>query len=261
MWARETLKARAKAAISYNYWRCVLVSFVLILFASGGSNASSSNSNVININIDNLKNAFDGSFVSAVGGEMVSKIFAPGMAFVWGLIGLVAMVMWILAACLSIFVFLPLEVSGCRFFIENAYNSGSQTTSPDRLFFAFKGGLYWNTVVTMFLRNLFTALWSLLFIIPGIVKSYEYRMIPYLLADCPELSREEAFRISKEMMDGQKLDAFVLDLSFIGWNILSAFTMGILNIFYVNPYVRATDAELFVELKRQYLAKRGQCQM
>ena len=60
-----------------------------------------------------------------------------------------------------------------------------------------------------------TFLWSLLLIIPGIVKSYEYRMIPYLLADHPEMSKDEAFAASKAMIDGNKWDAFVLDFSFI----------------------------------------------
>lgn len=69
-------------------------------------------------------------------------------------------------------------------------------------------------------------------------------MIPYILAENPEISRERAFEISKQMMDGQKGDAFVLDLSFIGWNILSVITLGIVGILYVNPYQSATWAEL-----------------
>lgn len=81
------------------------------------------------------------------------------------------------------------------------------------------------TVWTLFLMKLYTFLWSLLLIIPGIVKSYEYRMVPYLLADCPDLSTEDAFRISREMMDGEKMNAFILDLSFIGWKILSSITL------------------------------------
>ena len=101
----------------------------------------------------------------------------------------------------------------------------------------------------MFLMDLFTALWTLLFVIPGIIKSYEYKMIPYLLAEDPEMSYQDAFAKSKEMMHGQKWNAFVLDLSFIGWHILSAFTLGILGIFYVMPYYYQTSAELYLTLK------------
>ena len=73
----------------------------------------------------------------------------------------------------------------------------------------------------MFLKGLFQGLWSLLFVIPGIIKSYEYRMIPYILSENPNISRKRAFEISKQMMKGNKWDTFVLDLSFIGWQILS----------------------------------------
>lgn len=87
------------------------------------------------------------------------------------------------------------------------------------------------------------------FIIPGIVKSYEYQMIPYLLADNPQMTKEEAFAESKRMMQGQKWNAFVLDLSFIGWDILSGMTMGILGIFYVQPYKDGTHAALYEALR------------
>ena len=66
---------------------------------------------------------------------------------------------------------------------------------------------------------------------PGIIKSYEYRMIPYILAENPSINWREAFRLSKAMMDGQKWNTFVLDLSFIGWDLLSAVTGGLLGLF------------------------------
>ena len=108
---------------------------------------------------------------------------------------------------------------------------------------------YKNIAKTMFFRDLYTVLWSMLFIIPGIVKSYEYQMIPYLLADNPQMTKEEAFAESKRMMQGQKWNAFVLDLSFIGWDILSGMTMGILGIFYVQPYKDGTHAALYEALR------------
>lgn len=165
--------------------------------------------------------------------------------------GGIMIIIFVIALALSIFIFHPLAVGGYRFFLENTV----ENPSAGRLLYVFQNGIYGKVVVTMFLKSLYTFLWSLLFIIPGIVKSYEYRMVPYLLADAPEMSREDAFRISKELMDGEKMNAFILDLSFIGWEILSGFTCGILGLFYVRPYVQATNAELFVELKRQYFAK------
>ena len=74
-------------------------------------------------------------------------------------------------------------------------------------------------------------------------------MIPYLLAENPEMSKEEAFAISKQMMDGQKWRTFVLDFSFFGWILLSGFTCGILAIFYVNPYVFSTQSALYEKLR------------
>lgn len=97
----------------------------------------------------------------------------------------------------------------------------------------------------MFLRGLFTGLWSLLFVIPGIIKHYEYLMIPYILAENPGMDRQEVFAISKRMMMGQKWNVFVLDLSFIGWRLLEGITLGIVGVFYVEPYYQATMAELY----------------
>ena len=102
---------------------------------------------------------------------------------------------------------------------------------------------------TIFLRDLFIFLWSLLFIIPGIYKSYQYRMIPFLLSEDPTMTKDQAFAESKRLMDGNKWKAFVLDLSFLGWDILSALTLGILGIFYVAPYQAHTNAALYEKLR------------
>ena len=70
-------------------------------------------------------------------------------------------------------------------------------------------------------------------------------MIPYILAENPRIKRKEAFYISKNMMKGNKWKTFILDMSFLGWNLLSVFTMGLLGILYVNPYYAATITELY----------------
>ena len=78
---------------------------------------------------------------------------------------------------------------------------------------------------------------------------YEYSMIPFILGDKPTVKGKEVFKLSKQMMKGNKWRLFVIDLSFIGWEILSIFTLGLLNIFYVNPYKVATKTELYEVLK------------
>ena len=81
------------------------------------------------------------------------------------------------------------------------------------------------------------------------IKTYEYRMIPYILAENPKTKKKEAFYLSKKMMKGNKWKTFVLDLSFVGWNFISIFTFGLLNILYINPYKVATTVELYIILK------------
>ncbi len=102
--------------------------------------------------------------------------------------------------------------------------------------------------VSTLLVMLYTFLWSLLFIIPGIVKSYSYAMTPYILLDRPELSATDAIKESEKMMNGHKMDLFILELSFIGWIFLSVLTCGAL-ILYVEPYMMATKSAFYLELK------------
>lgn len=247
MWERYVLKDRAKNAFQRNYWRSVLVAFILLLLVGG--TGTSVRRQFDEDYPDNYSITRHYNFApSAVSdshawdnSSFPSRIFGVIFSLIWS--GIVLMLL-----VLNILIFQPMEIGGCRFFIENAFDM----PGPGRLLFAFQSGYYLKMMGTMFLRNLFIFLWSLLLVIPGIVKAYEYRMVSYLLADCPEMSRQEAFRISRELMYGQKMNAFVLDLSFIGWNILSACTCGLLGVFYVAPYQNAANAELFLELKRQY---------
>lgn len=102
-----------------------------------------------------------------------------------------------------------------------------------------------------FLRKLYTALWGLLFIIPGIIKSLSYAMTPYIMAENPDMTASEAINRSKEMMDGYKGDLFILHLTFIGWEILAAMTLNI-GYLVLNPYKNAADAAFY----RQLVAER-----
>ena len=148
-----------------------------------------------------------------------------------------------IAIVIDVFVLNPLEVGTRRFSIVNL----NSEANVKEVAFGFDHN-YKNVIGVMFYRDLYTFLWTLLFIIPGIVKSYEYRMIPYIMAEHPEMTKEQAFALSKQMMSGQKWKTFVLDLSFIGWEILSVCTLGILSIFYVEPYRFMTNAALYERL-------------
>lgn len=112
---------------------------------------------------------------------------------------------------------------------------------------------YGPVMKTMFFYDLYVWLWSLLFVIPGIVKSYSYYMVPYILAENPGISTDRAFEISKRTMDGEKGKAFYMHLSFIGWYLLG-FCACCIGILFVNPYANATYAEFYAYVKQKSLA-------
>lgn len=149
-----------------------------------------------------------------------------------------------LVLALAFLVLNPLKVGTSRFFIKNL----NQPAEVKEVAYAFDNN-YRETVKTMLWRDIYTFLWALLLVVPGIIKMYEYRMIPYLLADDPTMTKDQAFAESKRMMTGNKWKAFVLDLSFLGWLILSAFTFGLLFLFYVSPYRCLTMAALYESLR------------
>ena len=213
-------------AFKKKYVSVVVVALLMGIFGtvSGESSAIrvSENSDIYSGNLFNV--------------GMITELLA-GIATVVILIVLVA----------KVFVGNLLKMGGYRFFILN------QTAQPGigTLLDGFRSGHYVNIVLTMFLRDLFTALWSLLLVVPGIVKHYEYLMVPYIIAENPAMDYKEAFQISKQMMDGEKMEAFIMDLSFLGWYLLSAVTCGLLAIFYVNPYVQASFAEMYTFNKQK----------
>ncbi len=284
MWTRKELKDKAKIAFKANYWKAVLVGLLLAALMGGygsfgsvpstmanrtnaatyysdtsyDSDAPSSvhvhvdgsddsSSDAIDIVIDDLdeKLSIQDEEGNTVEIENPSPAATGFGAFFFGLSFLfLFLVIFALVLALDAFIFNPLEVGSQRFFLRNL----NQPSEVKEVAHAFDTN-YKNTVKGLFIRDLCIIAWSLLFIIPGVVKSYEYRMMPYLFADDPTMTKERAFAESKQMMTGQKWNAFVLDLSFLGWNILSAMTLGILGLFYVNPYQNQTNAALYEKLR------------
>lgn len=269
MWNRAELKGKAKFSFKRNYWKSVLISLLLAFIVGGGGTGAGSFSRGLSDGVSgsdesytddsydddsyddeseydiirDFSNGFAEGFQDGVSHGPSGTAFAAlaifGITFI--IIFLIIMSVVIL---LDVFICNPIEVGCKRFYVRNL----NESAQVGNVGFAFDNH-YKNITKTMFFRDLYTILWTLLFIIPGIVKSYEYQMIPYLLAENPQMSREQAFAESKRMMSGQKWRAFVLDLSFIGWNILSAITLGILGIFYVQPYMDATHAALYEALR------------
>ncbi len=218
MWKREVLKARGRAAFQSNYWRCVCVAIVLAIVIGGGGGGGGRAASKAN---DAREDSGQKSQVAAMVGLSVGAL-----------------------SLLGIFVFGPVEVGCRRFFLVNS----DEPAEISEMGFSFRSN-YGNVLLTMLLRSIFLVLWTLLFIVPGIIKSYSYRLVPYILAEDPDMPPKEAITRSRELMDGHKWSAFVLDLSFIGWELLSLLTVGIVGTFYVSPYVAATDAELYKAIR------------
>lgn len=158
----------------------------------------------------------------------------------------------VLAYAFTVLVADPLIVGGKKYFLKARKESNTKIGVVTEV---FRKENWFNVVMIMFLRNLYNALWYLT-IVGGIIKTYEYRMIPYILAENPKIKRKKAFMLSKQMMKGNKWKTFVLDISFFGWNFLSVLTFGLLSILYVNPYNAATIAELYSVLKQQAITKK-----
>ena len=101
-----------------------------------------------------------------------------------------------------------------------------------------------------FLRGLYTMLWSLLFLIPGIIKGYAYAITPFILAEHPELTASRAIELSEQLMDGHKAELFFLELSFIGWDLLAVLTLNLGNLL-LNPYENAAHAAFYRQLQEE----------
>lgn len=144
-----------------------------------------------------------------------------------------------------------LVVGQCRFLLENRTYQQSRI---GRLLFPWRVKRWRRTVFTMFKRSFLIFLWDLT-IIGGIIKRYSYRMVPYILAENPDIGHREAFSLSMRMMNGNKWKTFVLDLSFLGWYFLNLLTFGILRHVWITPYKEVVDAELYAALRQEALEK------
>ena len=157
----------------------------------------------------------------------------------------------IIALIYIILIAEPLRVAGRKYFILDRKEENTKMGVMKEI---FKKGNWKNVTYIMFFKNLYNLLWFLT-IIGGVIKFYEYRMIPFILADNPKVSKKEAFELSRKMMKGNKWKTFVIDISFILWYILSIFTFGLLNILYVNIYKASTETELYNTLKDNNVEK------
>lgn len=148
-----------------------------------------------------------------------------------------------LALLFAMLISNPISYGGNRFFLHGARGDVHFSKWKE----GFVDGNYGRVVGILFMRDLFLLLWYLLLIIPGIIKHYEYALVPYLMSDHPQMGYKEVLQRSMQLTEGHKWQMFVLDLSFIGWYILGSLLLGIGRVF-VHPYVYATQAQLYLKL-------------
>lgn len=158
----------------------------------------------------------------------------------------------LLAGCGVIFMILyfvvgsPLRISFARTYLDLTHEEKPKFSG---LGFGFKN-CWEQSVLLNFFRGLFLFLWTLLFVIPGIIKSYSYSMTNYIMADDPSIGALDAITKSRKMMRGHKFSLFILDISFFFWYLLAAITFGIANI-YIKPYIEATKANFYLQVKEE----------
>ena len=133
-------------------------------------------------------------------------------------------------------------------------NHREESVDLENLFDGFRGGRYTRVFCALFLVNLFTFLWTLLLIIPGIMKAFSYALTPYIIMDEPKLTARQAITRSCEIMQGRRWKLFCLYLSFIGWGILSILTFGI-GFLWLAPYMNASIAAFYEDARAEYEAE------
>ncbi len=218
MYNRITVKENAKQRLKANYLNCVLVVLVSMIA-----------SKILDILQEPEK--FSIEYITSFGQKVAeldagTKLFFTITGFVFALL-----------------VAAPVTYGKIRFFVKNTEHSPAFTDMLGVLLY------YGKCVWFDLLAGIKVGLWSLLFLIPGIIKYFEYAMIPYILAEDPNISSSDAFAESRRIMTGHKWDLFVLEFSFIGWAILSALTMGISGLLYSEPYRCAAIAEFYKTIK------------
>ena len=149
---------------------------------------------------------------------------------------------------LNFFLLYPLSL-GYSVAHKELLQNGDAAITRNTVRLAFSD--YVRNAVSILLVYLYTILWTLLFIVPGIIKGLAYSLTPFIVKDNPQLSPNEAINLSMKMMKGHKFDLFYLYLSFIGWILLAMLTLGI-GLLWVIPYMQTSMAAFYLDVKNDY---------
>ena len=284
---RKELKKNARGVLKKNYLKCILVAFIVGLVLNTGYNYTSSkvnddksvNNNSVHskkqtnydtmekvlkdLNID-ISMKSDNKKTRGVAAPIVNKITENKSPIIYLLNfidlaffknningAIVSLIVTVIVLFCYFFIQNIIAIGDSRFFLETRrYNK----TRVERVLFPYKTKKIRHLAFVMFMKDVYLTLWFFT-IIGGIIKYYEYSMITYILAENPNISRKDAFRISKELMKGHKWELFKIDLSMIGWVILEGITLGLSYLLYSNAYKRCINAEFYMKVRDENKSK------
>lgn len=287
MLRRVELKNKGKKAFYRNYKSCIAICFIYAVLVGGTlisinkefdtsvntniefvdihhKTGEKENSDIVNEFVQgisgNKKSEYDflGHATQGVLGTIANNVSKTG-SFLFGFLNAVNQMLFkdriwpsvviIVGAVLSLFYWIfvskVLEVGQARFYLENRR---FVKTRANKLAFPFRLRKVTHIAYTMFLKNLYTILYSFT-IIGGFVKSYSYMLVPYILAENPNMNSKDILKLSRDMMNGYKWEMFKLDMSYIGWFFLGIITANISNLVFTTPYIQATRAEVYMYLR------------
>ena len=271
---RKQLKKSAKKVYKRNYLKTILIVFIIGLLVKGGYNFTTivdntkieSNSNItsktnfqlVNDVVTNISKQTKNGKSAGVIAPLFNKMTESNSA-VFGFLNslnlfllkesvnivIISLIGSIIIIIIRVFVQNVLSIGYKRYFLEQR----RYDTDIKKLIFPFKVRRTIHLGLIILVKDIYLLLWNLT-IIGGIIKHYQYLMLPYVLAENPNIKRKEAFRLSKEMMKGLKWQTFKLDLSFIGWELLNIISLGMLDIFFLEGYKECVYAELYMQIRK-----------
>lgn len=286
----KNIKKESKKNIKKHYFRSVIVVFICSVLLTGGFNFTtenilntSDNQKETNKIINNtkisgieiidyvndfipsekqIKKEIQSKYTSGALSYLINETTSSG-SFIFALLNginklifegkiknsitiFLSSILFIIFTCIFINTF---EVGKNRYFLEKRRYID---TKIDSLLFPYKVKRTFHIAYILFIKSLKEFLWWFT-IIFGIIKHYEYKMIPYLLAENPNISSKEAFKLSKELTSGNKFNLFKVDLSLLGWYILKLCTFNLSGIFFSDIYKEAIYAEVYMNLRKNYI--------
>ena len=289
MWKRNQYKKRARHSLRSNLLTMLAVCFLMAMLTTAYASStvfvhyyqpepritsqnevitSSTNSDIVKDTVKRITHDYPRILDTPVGliGKTMMNVYISGQSIIFSILKAINSLVLRKFEWESMFlIFGILFTILYKYHISNVLAIGEKRffmeirnypkTKISKIFFLFKLRYIRNPIWIMFCRSVALILWSFT-IVGGVVKYYEYYMIPYIIAENPAIDRKDAFRLSKRMMKGNKMKLFAMHCTFIGWQIVSLFTFGLLNLVFVNPYMAAANAEFYMSLRETYVKSR-----